>query len=324
MPTDDLVDLEAVVKTWARQEYDAIANKKQRKLQEKERSKHQTYINLTIDWSEVVFVDKAIEFPLIPDGRSKTQTIENATNAIQASGGGGVHSGLVRTFRPSMSVLFRTKFKNMTDRQQEYTMRTEKTTKSAMMTEIESGYTRGVEMSVTLKTPGELLEANAGYKREYSLTHLSGQSFEEELHWGVDSVIKVKKNHVANARLVVYEQKGSGHFVVETEVSGRVYVTFTNIRDNNSFIMATSEDICTVLEEHVRDERKNGRNMDFIRFDTKGGKVYIRTSGKCQFQYGIRQEVQVDQKPLGDVTSGDDQDYVSDNGGEIDEDEEEP
>jgi hypothetical protein len=79
----------------------------------------------------------------------------------------------------------------MTDRQQEYTMRTEKTTKSAMMTEIESGYTRGVEMSVTLKTPGELLEANAGYKREYSLTHLSGQSFEEELHWGVDSVIKV-------------------------------------------------------------------------------------------------------------------------------------
>ena len=128
----------------------------------------------------------------MPDGRIKSDKPEGS----RYPDGVTVHSGLSRGTRPSMSVLFRTKFKNMTDRQQEYTMKTEKTTKSALITEVESGYTRGVEMSVTLKTPGELLEANAGYRREYSLTHLSGESFEEELHWGVDSVIKVRSIYI--------------------------------------------------------------------------------------------------------------------------------
>ena len=83
MPTDDLIDLEAVVKSWARQEFDAIANKKQRKLQEKERQKHQTYISLTIDWSEVVFIDKSIEVHTTPHAHKHTLSIRTHTHNPQ-------------------------------------------------------------------------------------------------------------------------------------------------------------------------------------------------------------------------------------------------
>lgn len=58
--------------------------------------------------------------------------------------------------KPLVSVLFQTKFTNNTDGVQEYTMRTEKKTKTTLSTNIEQGYTRGVEMSVKLSAPGEV------------------------------------------------------------------------------------------------------------------------------------------------------------------------
>jgi hypothetical protein len=125
------------------------------------------------------------------DSKGKRKAPDANENEARLENSGAVHSGLAGSDRPTTSVLFRTTFKNRTDRQQEYTMRTEKTTKSAFMVETESGYSKGFDLSVTLKTPGELMEANAGYHREYSLTNITGESFEEELHWGVDSVIKV-------------------------------------------------------------------------------------------------------------------------------------
>ncbi len=39
-------------------------------------------------------------------------------------------------------------------------------------------------MSLNLKTPGEIFEANAGYSRELSLSNTSGETLEEELTWG--------------------------------------------------------------------------------------------------------------------------------------------
>ena len=53
----------------------------------------------------------------------------------------------------------------------------------------------------------QIFEANVGYKREFTLTSADGETFEEELTWGVDSEIGVKAGYVADASLVVDERK---------------------------------------------------------------------------------------------------------------------
>ena len=53
----------------------------------------------------------------------------------------------------------------------------------------------------------QIFEANVGYKREFTLTSVDGETFEEELTWGVDSEIGVKAGYVADASLVVDERK---------------------------------------------------------------------------------------------------------------------
>ena len=79
-----------------------------------------------------------------------------------------------------------------------------------------------------------MLEANAGYRREQSLTSVDGEVFEEELTWGVESQIHVQPQHVAEATLTVDERRLAGSFVVETRMRGTVYVSFTCPRDNNA------------------------------------------------------------------------------------------
>ena len=84
----------------------------------------------------------------------------------------------------------------------------------------------------------QVFEANAGYKREFSLTNIDGEVFEEELSWGVESQIHVQPQHVAEATLMVDERRQTGSFVIETRMRGTVYVSFTSPRDNNAQVQA--------------------------------------------------------------------------------------
>lgn len=196
------------------------------------------------------------------------------------------------------NVLFQTKFTNNTNDEQEYTMKTEKTTSSSCSTSIETGFTKGYEMSITLKTPCEVLEANAGYKNEMSLTRSEGQSLEETLTWGVESQIRVKRGHVAEAMLVVNEQKRNGDFTIISRISGTVLVRFTDIRSNNQAFRFISNSIYGILEKYADMERRKGHALDFVTFEQESDTVIVNTKGTCRFKFGVKQEVQVDQKPI--------------------------
>lgn len=296
------MDLDQVVKDWAWKEYDRTATKKQKKLREKQNKKGGSYISLTVDWSEVKFRDETTWARLANDafetpasGEKKNEKNHNDENAGSEEGQ-VADMAAVGAATPHAGILFHTKFTNNTKAEQEYTMRTEKTTKSTCMTEVENGFTRGIDLSVNLKTPCEILEMNAGYHREVSLTNTEGQEFEEELRWEVESLIKVKAEHVAEAKLVVTEDKKRGDFKVVTRIRGDVYVTFNDIRDNNSFLKSTGHEVAQIVEEYIKQERRKGESMDFV--EVQDNVVHITTQGSCQFRFGIRQEVLVDQKPL--------------------------
>ena len=304
------LDIEQAVRDWAWRHFDDTATKKEKKLRAKEKkmgaTKHNAYIGLDIDWSEVRFRDETrwgritdADFQETEgdreDSAATKQVANNAVQRVQVHprdhAGSAPDGGT-----PTASVLFQTKFTNNTGETQEYTMKTEKVTKTTCMTEIETSYTRGIEMGLTLKAPGEFLEANVGYSREFSLTNIDGQTFEEELHWGVDSLIKVKGNHEATAKLVVDECKQKGNFTIMSQVFGMVFVTFTNIRDNNSMLKATGHQISEIIKEYLDKQRRKGQPLEFVKVEN--GKVFVTTKGKCNFRYGIKQEVKVDQTQL--------------------------
>lgn len=296
-------DLEKAVKEWAMKEFESTATFRQKRLLKKQRKKNKQYIGIQVDWSGVEFQDNTQWRKVRPEKFDATQIGD------QAAGGATAESKQSAPAQPQgdtsraagsslshASVLFQTRFINNTDGDQEYTIKTEKSTRSTCTAELEHSFTKGMEMSVTLKSPGELLEANAGFHAEETLTNNTGQEFEEEMMWGVESLVKVRKQHVAEAQLVVEEKKHSGEFTVTTTARGMIYVTFTNLKDNNSFLKATGHDLCEIVSEYVRREGRKGQTYEFV--TTEGGLVTIRTKGNCNFRYGVKQEIKVNQVPL--------------------------
>lgn len=193
------------------------------------------------------------------------------------------------------SVLFQTKFTNDTGHDQEYTMHTSKTTRSSCETVIENSYTKGYDMCVTLKTPCEIFEMNAGYHREMSLTNCQGETLEEELTWSVDSQIKVKAGYIATAKLIVNEKNYKGDFYVISTLCGPVHVTFNNLKDNNSLIRSGEVQIGTVVREFLKLKADVGERYDENYIRVEGRDVIITTKGSCKFRCGIKQEVIVKQ-----------------------------
>ncbi len=279
------IDIDQIVKDWAWREYDRTATRKQRRLREKEKKNASRYLNVVLDWSDVKFVDTT-DWPKLAVEKPAADDNENEASSQQAAAMGNAHA----------NILFQTKFTNNTQDGQEYTLKTEKTTRSSCSTEIETSYTRGIQMSLNLKTPGEIFEANAGYSRELTLTNNSGETLEEELTWGVESLIKVKAQHIAEAQLVVNEKKYNGDFTVITRIKGEIFVNFTNIKDNNSLVKATSHDVAEIVKEFLQMQRRIGEGVEYV--EVQGDTVVIRTQGRCQFRFGIKQEVVVNQIPL--------------------------
>lgn len=286
------LNLEKVVQDYFDQWYDTLATRKMRRI----KAKKQMAIN--VDWSRVKFKDET-KWPRLAEALfdeedestmndpNSNKPQENVATTELAEGAGAVKA----------SILFQTKFTNDTEYDQEYTMHTSKTTCSICETAIEHSYTKGIDMSVTLKTPCEIFEMNAGYHREMTLTNSQGQAIEEEVTWSVDSQIKVKSKHTATAKLIVNEKKYSGEFYVVSRLSGPVYVTYNNLKDNNSLIRSGEDDLVNIVKEFLETQADIGDPYDsFVQIE--GREVVITTKGTCQFRCGIKQEVVVKQLPM--------------------------
>ena len=287
-----VIDLQKVVREWADQRYDKMATRKMRRLKGKK------CVAMNIDWSEVSFVDHT-QWPrlaesLFDDEDDKPKGDANSNGPVNESKAVTIAADGQAT---KASILFQTKFTNNTEDNQEYTMRTEKTTRSSCTTTIENGYTRGVEMSVALKTPCEVFEANAGFHREISLTNSHGQTVEEEVNWGVESHINVKRGYVANAKLIIEEKKYDGTFTITSRISGMVHVSFTNSKDNNAMVYGTSDEIYAIVEEYLEMQRNLDNPLDSF-VEVREPEVIVCTRGKCDFRFGVKQQVLVEQVPM--------------------------
>lgn len=257
-------NLEEVIKKWAVKHFECNASFKERSLLKNEA------IAMDIDWKRVTFDDDPPVYtphPPVP--------------------GTGISTN---------HVLFNTTFTNRTAHEQNFSFKTERKTRSSCTVDVEQGCVTGGEIGVKLTTPCEFLEINAGFKREITLVSTDSQTTEEELTWGVDSQVKVEKGHTAEAKLVILEEEYKGAFEVTTRISGVVRIVMRNIKNNNSFMRATEGSVYRVVEEAIA--KGLYRPTDALSLNKERKIIVITTKGQCNFRYGLKQTVEVDQKPI--------------------------
>jgi hypothetical protein len=251
----DLVSLDDVIEDWAMDMFKVTANKKQAKIPKDALEKTISYKRVRFDHDGPNYEDER------------------------------------KVAKPMSQVLFKSHFTNNTDTDQDYSFKTERTTRSTCEVYYEEGYTIGQEVSVTLKTPCEVFEASAGFHREMSLVKCEGETKEEELSWAIDSQIRVPPKHQTVAELVISEEQYAAQFTINTTFRGTVHVVFTNLNDNNSFVKSVDGDIVEIFRNKISKGRLRTFKID-------GNCVRTQFKGLCKFRYGIEQHVKLTEVPL--------------------------
>ncbi|KAM3726783.1 GDSL esterase/lipase [Dirofilaria immitis] len=250
----ELIDLEVIVLNWAKQIFDVTKTKAEAKINKK-------FLQYNINWSHL---------------------FNESLEPIYTIGGADVRN--VRQSKDEQS-LFKSTFTNTTDREQEYSFKTQRSTRSAATIIVEKGVCRGVEMALKLKTPGEVIEANAGFNTELMVMNIGENTIEEELVWGVDSTVRVPSLCETVAELIILEDHQTRKFTIENRMSGRIIVTVTNIKDNNSLV--------TIIEGKIADIIRGLTNCSSLGFTIENDVVSFTTKGICKFKYGVEQKVKI-------------------------------
>jgi hypothetical protein len=100
---------------------------------------------------------------------------------------------------PKSQILFKTYFTNNTDREQEYSLRAERSTVTTLSFSFTRGFTKEKEGSLTFKLPNEVLEVGGGLRHEQRVEYGKDSTFETQMMWSADSAIHVSPHSKANA-----------------------------------------------------------------------------------------------------------------------------
>ncbi|KFD58921.1 hypothetical protein M514_00084 [Trichuris suis] len=191
--------------------------------------------------------------------------------------------------------LFRTFFKNATDREQAYSFKAERATESVCLVFREQGFDMGAEAELTLNTPCEILEFKAGFKYQIHVNKGQEQAQVESIVWGVDSAIVVPAKYETVAELKIEERVYKGNFTVMSRLSGIVCVVLRRSR-NNEIIMPFTANVVEIFNEM---KNQNSAAVDRGQIiSIQKSWVIIRSTGRCTFQFASNQTVALSERPL--------------------------
>lgn len=248
----NVTDIEDIVKTWAWTAFLKTRGKDLQKLKFED-------VNMNVNWSRVRFQPSAPDY--------------SDTNMVD---------------QPNSKIVFTSTFENNTDSEQEHSFTTERTTVCTVTTNVSKGYTQGFNLELKIGLPEEVASATAGFGREVNTETAEENTKETSITWAVDSNIKVPKKHRTTATMVVKEKEFTGSFKMTVQIRGMVMVTFTNLRDNNSFIHSTEGDISQILKE----------SKGHTGYSIEGRTIIWEVEGSTKFRFGVEQQVKIDEEPL--------------------------
>uniref|UniRef100_A0A915AG52 Vitellogenin n=1 Tax=Parascaris univalens TaxID=6257 RepID=A0A915AG52_PARUN len=194
--------------------------------------------------------------------------------------------------------LFKSIYTNNTDRPQEYSFKTERTTESICSITREQGYMIGTEAELTLKTPCEIAEMKAGFKHEMQFNNINENTKSEILSWGVDSNVVVPAHYITEASIIIEEMNYQGTYTVTSTLSGFVTISIRRRRDG-ALVLPLTMNIVEVFREHL--ESRTARKEVKAAAMVQGNQcVRIISKGRCQFQFALKQRIDLKEEPFGD------------------------
>lgn len=196
-----------------------------------------------------------------------------------------VYADLETPGTPKNHILFRSTFLNDTNREQEYNLKAERRTVSTCSFSIFEGYTTEICGSLELEVPLPkcVVEASAGFRREYTLEQSRDKQVEEELTWSVESNIKIPGMSQTTAELIVQEDEYRGNFEIKSYFYGEVRVK----------LFKDSQEILTLEFGDLEDLFPRDKGF---RKDSHG--IYRITRGECRARFGVSQKVELHAKFL--------------------------
>lgn len=200
--------------------------------------------------------------------------------------------------KPQQQTLFKTYFTNKTNQEQEYSFKTERTTRQSCGFSFIKGFSREKEGGINFKIPQEIVEIGGGIRSEHSVECGKDQTKEENITWGVDSNIKVKPKSRTCASLIINELELTKNFTVETRLRGRLTVVLNNRKDNQ-FIKLFSHDIVEIIRQAMEKHWLPPNSSIFEIVEINGTK-FARTvvKGICKFRLGVEQFVELNEENL--------------------------
>lgn len=207
-----------------------------------------------------------------------TMGLEGATRGCQSS------VERLQTM-PRYLTLVKTTYINNTSREQEYTFKTERRTKSFCSFSLNSGFKfgTGFELRVSLP-PKNWLEAKKSFSGEITLSHASQSTREQELLWTVDSIVRAQPGCRTIAEMVVREQEDRMMLRMRSYFSGSVRVEVWK----NDHLLCPLE----------------GRNLAQILTKEKGferdgaGRIYMDSTGDCYCRYMLEQDIRLTEEKM--------------------------
>ena len=187
----------------------------------------------------------------------------------------------VENVQPKSHVIFKSVFRNDSDIEQSHSLKTERQTTATCTSSLTKGCTKGFNLGLTLAAPGDVAEASVGFEKGFSIENAKETSDQKTLTWAAEGSLTVKPKSTLTAVLQIIEQQYKYTFSSKVAINGRVTVSIHNKKENNNFIMSVMGDITEIL---VADAK-------IPKIDTEGKTAYIPLNGKCEFQFGIEQQL---------------------------------
>ncbi|CAF2451115.1 unnamed protein product [Rotaria sp. Silwood2] len=203
---------------------------------------------------------------------------------------------------PKSQILFKTHFSNNTDREQEYSLRAQRSTTTTLNFTFMRGFTKEKEGCVTFKLPNEVLEVGGGLRHEQRVEYGRDSTFETQMTWSADSTIRVAPHSKANAELCITEEEYSADFSVEVRFSGRISAMISTRNNTGGYYKYMEGDLAAIFSDALR---AGNCGASPGQFEVHEQTQTVRTVmlGKCAFRYGIEQHVNVEQGKLDDLSS---------------------
>ncbi|EYC45256.1 hypothetical protein Y032_0434g1399 [Ancylostoma ceylanicum] len=192
--------------------------------------------------------------------------------------------------------LFKSIYTNNTNRPQEYSFKTERTTESLCSIAREQGYTMGAEAELTLKTPCEIAELKAGFKHEMHFNTLNENCQTEILTWGVDSNVQVPPHYCTEASIVIEEMNYKGAYSVVTKLSGTVVISIRRRKDG-ALVLPIRVNIVEVFLSHLESPHCRKEVKQVVTIEQRKV-VRLLSKGTCHFQFAMKQRIDLKEDPI--------------------------